>query len=113
MKKQMGEQPKRVVPPFATETEEAEWWYKNRNIHGKQLLAAVKNGEAQVLTKEKLWQRIAASKKTPATMVALRIPEADLALARKQAERKGLPYQTYIKSLLHETLTDREKRKVG
>ena len=41
------------------------------------------------------------------------IPEADLALARKQAERKGLPYQTYIKSLLHETLTEREKRKAG
>lgn len=29
------------------------------------------------------------------------------------AERKGLPYQTYIKSLLHETLAEREKRKVG
>jgi hypothetical protein len=42
-----------------------EWWYKNRNIHGKQLLAAVKSGEAQVLTKEKLQERIAASKKTP------------------------------------------------
>jgi predicted DNA binding CopG/RHH family protein len=113
MKKQMEEQPKRAVPAFATETEEAEWWYKNRNIHGKQLLAAVKNGEAQVLTKEKLRQRIAASKKTPAPMVALRTPAADLALARKQAEQKGLPYQTYIKSILHETLAEREKRKVG
>jgi predicted DNA binding CopG/RHH family protein len=79
MKKRMEEQPKRVVPAFATGTEEAEWWYKNRDIHGKQL----------------------------------RIPEADLALARKQAEQKGLPYQTHIKSLLHETLTEREKRKVG
>jgi predicted DNA binding CopG/RHH family protein len=113
MKKQMEEQPKRVVPAFATEAEEADWWYRNRNIHGKQLLAAVKNGEAQVLTKEKLRARIAASKKTPAPTVALRIPEADLSLARKQAEQKGLPYQTYIKSLLHETLTKREKRKVG
>jgi predicted DNA binding CopG/RHH family protein len=46
-------------------------------------------------------------------VVALRIPQADLALARKQAEEKGLPYQTYIKSLLHETLVKREKRKVG
>jgi predicted DNA binding CopG/RHH family protein len=34
-------------------------------------------------------------------------------MARKQAEEKGLPYQTYIKSLLHETLTQREKRKAG
>ena len=104
---------KPVMPAFATEAEEGGGRYKNRNIHGKQLLAAVKNGEAQVLTKEKLRERIAASKKTAAPVVALRIPEADLALARKQAEQKGLPYQTYIKSLLHETLTEREKRKVG
>jgi hypothetical protein len=109
----MEGQPKRVIPAFATEAEEAEWWYRNRNIHGKQLLAAVMSGEARVLTKEKPRQRIAASRKTPAPVVALRIPETDVALARKQAEQKGLPYQTYIKSLLHETLTAREKRKVG
>ena len=113
MKKHLEKQPKPIIPALATEAEEAEWWYKNRNVHGKQLLAAVKSGEAQVLTKEKLRERIAASKKTPAPVVSLRIPEADLALARKQAERKGLPYQTYIKSLLHETLTEREKRKAG
>ena len=114
MKKQpLHKQPKRVIPVFATEAEEAQWWYRNRNLHGEQLLAAVKNGEARVLTKEKLRTRILASPKTPAPVVSLRIPEADLALARKQAERKGLPYQTYIKSLLHETLSAREKRKAG
>ena len=113
MKKQLEKQPKRVIPAFATEAEEAEWWYRNRDLHGKTLLAAVKSGEAQVLTNAKLVERIAASKKAPAPVVALRLPAADLALARRQAEHKGLPYQTYIKSLLHETLTEREKRKVG
>ena len=113
MKKQLEKKTKRVIPAFATEAEEAAWWYENRNLHGKELLAAVKSGDAQVLTKEKLQERIAASKKAAAPVVALRIPAADLALARKQAEHKGLPYQTYIKSLLHETLTEREKRKVG
>lgn len=112
MNKQM-EKPKRVIPALTTEAEEGEWWYKNRDKHGKQLIDAVKNGEAQVLTIEKLRERIAASKRTPAPVVALRIPEADLALARRQAEQKGLPYQTYIKSLLHEALAEREKRKVG
>jgi predicted DNA binding CopG/RHH family protein len=104
-----------VVPRFASETEEAEWWYQNRRLHDKGFHAAVKNGEAQVLTKEKLLARIAASKKkTAAPVVALRIPAADLELARKQAEQKGLPYQTYIKSILHETLVNREKeRKAG
>ena len=109
----MKKQTKRIVPAFATEAEEADWWYRNRNVHDKEFLAAARSGEAQILTREKLLARIAASKKTPAPVVALRIPEADLALARRQAERKGLPYQTYIKSLLHETLAEREKRKAG
>ena len=109
----MKKQTKRIVPVVASEAEEADWWYKNREVHGRQLLAAVKSGEARTLTKEKLLQRIAASRKAPAPVVALRIPEADLNLARKQAERKGLPYQTYIRSLLHETLAAREKRRAG
>jgi hypothetical protein len=100
-----------VVPKFATEAEEADWWYQNRELHGKVMLAAVRSGEAQILTREKLLARIEASKKKPATVVALRLPEADLTLARKQAEQKGLPYQTYIKSLLHEALTSYEKQK--
>ncbi len=64
-----------------------------------------------MLTKEKLAERIAASMKTPAPVVSLRIPREDLDLARKQAGEKGLPYQAYIKSLLHETLAAREKRR--
>ncbi|HBY62743.1 MAG TPA: hypothetical protein DEH78_23210 [Solibacterales bacterium] len=101
------------MPAFANEAEEAAWWYENRSQHGKELHAAVKGGEAQVLTEATLRERIAASKKAAAPVVALRIPAADLALARKQAERKGLSYQTYIKSLLHETLAERERRKAG
>ena len=111
MKKDLKKQSVRIIPAFATEAEEADWWYKNRNRHGKQLRAAVKSGQATPLTKQKLRERIAAAKKTPAVVVALRIPEGDLALARKQAGQKGLPYQTYIKSILHETLAQREKRK--
>lgn len=87
--------------------------YENREKHGEQLIAAVKTGETQVLTREKLLARIAAAKKRPAPVISLRIPEADPALARKQAEQRGLPYQTYIKSLLHQTLTAREKPRVG
>ena len=59
MKKQSGKQPDRVVPAFATEGEEAEWWFHNRAKHGRQLLAAVKGDKAQVLTKERLLKRIA------------------------------------------------------
>jgi predicted DNA binding CopG/RHH family protein len=112
MKKQMKKETKRAVPDFASEAEEAKWWYKNREVHGKEFLAAVRSGEAQILSKEKLLARLAASKRSAAPVVSLRIPAADLALARKQADKKGLPYQTYIKSLLHETLAAREKRRV-
>ena len=110
----MKKQSKRKVPAFASEAEEAAWWYENRKSHDREFAAAVENGEAQVLTGEKLRERIAASKaKTPAHVISLRVPEADLAMARRQAEKKGLPYQTYIKSLLHETLAERETRKAG
>jgi predicted DNA binding CopG/RHH family protein len=110
----MKKQSKRAVPAFASEAEEAAWWYENRKSHDREFAAAVENDEVQVLTREKLQERIEASKaKTPGRVISLRVAEADLAMARRQAEQKGLPYQTYIKSLLHETLADREKRKAG
>lgn len=82
MKKQAEKKSKNVVPVFATAAEEVAWWFENRNQHGKELLTAVKSGEAQVLTKAKLQERIAASEKAAAPVVALRIPAGDLALAR-------------------------------
>ena len=48
-----------------------------------------------------LRKRLEASK---TRVVSLRLPEIDIELARQQAARKGLPYQTYIKSLLHQAL---------
>jgi hypothetical protein len=111
MKKQQTIPKRIVVPKFATEAEEADWWFKNRELHGKIMLAAARRGETKTLSKELLLARIEASKKKAAApMVSIRIPADDLALARKQAQKKGLPYQTYIKSLLHETLAQRERK---
>jgi|ERR1035438_4087705 predicted DNA binding CopG/RHH family protein len=110
----MKKQSNRTVPAFASEAEEAAWWYENRKTHDLEFVGAVEKGEAQVLTGERLRKRIEAAKvKAPGHVISLRVPETDLAMARKQAEQKGLPYQTYIKSILHETLADREKRKAG
>jgi len=36
--------------------------------------------------------------------ISIRLSAADLLIANKLAAAKGLPYQTYIKSLLHESL---------
>ena len=92
---------KRRIPAFKTEAEEAQWWDKNRTRLDKDLLEAAKVGDLTRLDRRSLKARLAASK---ARMVSIRLPEADIQLARLQAAQKGLPYQTYIKSLLHQSL---------
>jgi hypothetical protein len=69
-----------VVPKFKTETEEAQWRYDNREkvedawIHALDN-GAIRRGTAQRLTTE---ARVGSGSRP----------------ARKQAEEKGLPYQT-------------------
>jgi predicted DNA binding CopG/RHH family protein len=92
---------KRIIPAFKSATQEAEWWDKNRAWLDKDLLAASKKGELKRLDQATLKARLAASK---ARVVSIRLPENDIELARQQADQKGLPYQTYIKSLLHQAL---------
>jgi predicted DNA binding CopG/RHH family protein len=43
--------------------------------------------------------------------VTIRMPIADIETAQEIAEKRGLPYQTYIKGLLHQALE--HDRKVG
>ena len=43
-------------------------------------------------------------------LISIRLSAHDLAMANQLAVRKGMPYQTYIKSLLHESLV-KEYRK--
>jgi predicted DNA binding CopG/RHH family protein len=40
--------------------------------------------------------------------ISIRLAAPDLALAQELAEKKNMPYQTYIKQLLHDAL-DRER----
>jgi Uncharacterized protein conserved in bacteria len=97
--------PKRKIPVFKSEAEEARWWDENRSRLDKDLLEAAKKGQLKRLDQRTLEASLAASK---ARMVSIRLPEADIQLARKQAARKGLPYQTYMKSLLHQSLREAE-----
>ncbi len=98
---------KPVVPAFATEAEEAEWWYRNRNKLDKEMSEAVRAGAVKVLDRKTLAKRMALSKAS--RVISIRLPESDLDLARRQAARRGLPYQTYIKSLLHQVLEQNAK----
>jgi len=90
----------RQIPRFRSEKEEADWWDKNRVELDRDFLEAAQKGRLQRLDREQLKARVAGATK----VISLRLPETDLALAREQAARKGLPYQTYLKSLLHEAL---------
>ena len=97
-----------VVPKFKTEAAEAQWWYDNRHKVEDALMNAMDNGTIQRSTAQRLTNKARASRN-----VTIRMAEADLELARKQAEDKGLPYQTYIKSVLHEALVKRGRRRAG
>jgi hypothetical protein len=95
------------MPKFKNESEEADWWYANRhNLDkwGKPVLD--KDGKpmkpAQILA-EHIAKRKAAKQKEQRP-VNIRLPLADIQRAKTQAERKGLPYQTYLKSLIHQAL---------
>jgi len=92
---------KRVIPAFKSESEEAAWWHENRERLDRDLVAAATKGTLKRLDKATLNARLAASK---SRVVSIRLPENDIELARCQAAEKGLPYQTYIKSVLHQAL---------
>lgn len=96
---------RRTVPRFASEAEEAKWWDDHRDMVEEDLIQAIEDGTAQRGTAPRLVREARTSRN-----VTIRLAEADVNLARKQAEQKGLPYQTYIKSVLHEALTKRERR---
>jgi len=93
------------VPKFLTEAEEAKWWDDHKDMVERNLIQAMRDGTAVRGTALRLAREARVSRN-----VTIRMAEADLDLARKQAEAKGLPYQTYIKSLLHEALVKRQGR---
>jgi predicted DNA binding CopG/RHH family protein len=94
-----------------SEAEEALWFEANQERLLKMFEQASKKGQLRVGDRS---VAITISKQTgelkrPASQkVMLRIPEDDLARARKQAAQKGIGYQTYIKMLLRIGL-DREE----
>ena len=103
---------KKKLADARNEAEEAEWFEKNQDMLFKLFEQAGAQGSLRIGGKAvgiTLSKSTGAVVKPPAQKVMLRIPVHDLDRARRQAERKGVGYQTYIKMLLHEGL-DREER---
>jgi len=95
---------KLVMPKFKTEAEEAEWWDEHMDTVEENLIEAVENGTAGRATAERVLAEARGSKN-----ITIRMPLADLEAAQKMAQKKGLPYQTYMKMLLHQAL-EKERR---
>jgi hypothetical protein len=84
-----------VIPKFRTEAEEAEWWASHPEVATEIMKRAIRSGQAR--------------RPIPLKTVTMRLPVPDLKTAQDLAQDKGLPYQTYIKMLLHEAL-QKERR---
>ena len=79
------------TPEFRSEAEEAEWWDKHQDLIADLLLKHGRRGAV------------------PTKNVSVRLPVTDIERARKIAGKRGIGYQTLIKSLLHEALKKESK----
>ena len=89
---------KTVIPKFRSERAEAEWCDAHPEVATRLLKRALKQGTVQRRPME-------------TRIVTMRISVLDLEAAQQLADRKGLPYQTYMKMLLHQALE--KERSVG
>jgi predicted DNA binding CopG/RHH family protein len=90
---------KTAVPRFKSEKEEAEWWDAHPEIITELFLKAKKEGKIKRLP-------VIRGATRPVT---IRMQIADIQTAQEIADKRGLPYQTYIKGLLHQAL-ERERK---
>ena len=88
-----------AIPRFESEREEAQWWDAHPEVVTALFLKAKKEGRLERLP------RIRGATKS----VTIRMPITDLETAREIADKRGLPYQAFIKSLLHQAL-ERESK---
>lgn len=94
----MAKTPKPIkIPTFRTTDEEATWW---ESREGKRVATEIMKRGVAAGT---------ARRSVPLKTVSMRLPVADIEAAQQIAASKGLPYQTYIKMLLHEAL-QKERR---
>ena len=95
------------MPKFASESAEADWWASRA---GREYVKQ-RSAEAQSKgNKTKGSSLVAKMNRKSSVQIAIRLPQADLAQARKLAERKGLGYQTLLKMLVHEGLAREARR---
>jgi predicted DNA binding CopG/RHH family protein len=95
-----------TIPRFETPQAEAEWFDSHKTLSAD-MRRRFQSGEGKTLA-EALAQS-ASKERTKLKPVTIRMLPGDLALVRRLAFEKGLPYQTYVKVLLRDALV-RETR---
>jgi hypothetical protein len=100
------------VPKFATEAEEAKWWFDNEDMIFKEFQKAAKAGTLGRGGARRLFAErgipFPEEKTTPTPTTTIRLDPEDIAKARLQAAKRGLRYQTYLKMIIHEELRKAE-----
>ncbi len=89
------------IPKFKSEKEEAEWWDAHPEVITELFLKARREGKIKRLP----------AVRDATTPVTIRLPIRDVEAAHELAGKRGMPYQTYIKALLHQALE--RQRKAG
>lgn len=101
------------IPKFKTEAEEAKWFAEHAaelqgvSFEGTEEDDALHRASFPKADKEKAVRdakAFSARQGARSTAINIRIPNEDLEIAQRLAEKRGLKYQTLIKSILHEAL---------
>ena len=104
--------PKKRLAETRTELEEARWFEQNQGRLLRMFEKVEKEGSLRIGGKSvgiTLSKRSGFLLKPRTQKVMLRIATEDLERARLQAAQKGIGYQTYMKSLLHQALEQQSK----
>ena len=105
------------IPKFATEAEEAKWWFENQDLVLKEFQKAAKEGRLgrggirRLFAERGIPFREPENPVSPAAPTSIRLDPDDIAKARVQAAERGLRYQTYLKMIIHEALRAAEQKK--
>ena len=94
-----------VVPKFASETEEAEWWYENRHLVELEFLTASAEDR---LGRGTLKRRMEETQQSRRVETTVQLDEEDAAEARAAAERRGMQFSSFVKMLVHNALEQDE-----
>jgi predicted DNA binding CopG/RHH family protein len=90
-----------MVPKFENETQEADWWFENRELLSQEFEKAAVEGRLRRGTVKRRMELAQARKQAES---AIQLDPEDASKAQALAVRKGLTYQTYIKTIVHEAL---------